>query len=176
MLGDAAIKELEPRFKVYRIICGAMIFGSVSMLGVLLFVKTAPLIDKNLDPVAWVGIGMAACCIPASLLVFPWMRKQMVGELASQVKQKGKEDQGSDSSLLIPAFTKIQSAKIVQYALLQGPAFANILLWFVDHCAFNLIAYGVCLSLQLLMFPMTNSVISQIEDLIAGVENQLDGF
>ena len=99
---------------------------------------------------------------------------RVIGASAARVtadKMKTASSKSFDGQGIKMIVGQVQAANIVRMALLEGAAFLNLVLFFVDKSQIGLIAAGICLLLLVIGFPTGNRMIGWIENYMDQVQD-----
>ena len=112
---------------------------------------------------------MAAICFFVSFLMPTIMRKAAVKQIAASLGTDKTEK--SAEQALKRSWEAFQTSTIVGYALIEGAAFANLMLWFLESSIFSLAMVGISVALMAIMFPVDGRIISAVETMLEDVKN-----
>ena len=96
-----------------------------------------------------------------------FQNRQMIKRLAVQATPKGESDGWLDKVALL-----YQTNLIIRCALIEGPTFFNVLLFFITGSVFNFAMVGLGLVLLFFQFPFFNKFIAKIEWLIDSAKEE----
>jgi cadmium resistance protein CadD (predicted permease) len=166
MMKQPQIEALTPRIKVLQIICGALMLGILVATALVSVVQTKP-INSNLELLPLIGVAAAVMGSMAALFIPVMNRKQAVKRIADEkvVPEKLPER----------LFAMFQTSKIIGFAMLEGPAFLNVMSWFLESSLISLGVVIVILVLMVMGFPGTGRTLNKIEDMIDEHANIQDG-
>ncbi|WP_166820174.1 hypothetical protein [Thalassoroseus pseudoceratinae] len=146
--------NLNQAVLVLQIICASLMFGVVVFGGFTLIQKAGtPAKPPNLTNYA---LAEAIVAIPLTLLI-----PSLLGPLLRSKSQNNpptdtvnNESSTSQQTRIAP----LQIQKIIQYALLEGSAFLNLVAYYIECHPLGLVAVGIILVLMVLIFPTHRSV------------------
>lgn len=163
MLNQQQLEPLNQPIKASKIIFGALPMGVVVATVILYIVKGPPKFNQNLDFMTLIGLAMVIPCFAAALFVPAMTLKTSLGSIGDLDKDKLS---APDASLLLKLFGLFQNSKIVQFALLEGAMFANLMLWFLGGSVYNLIVIPVGLLFMAIAFPTESSILAKLESML----------
>ncbi len=155
MLNSEEIKQIQPTINSTRLICYALIIGVVgAVLAISLAIDWSKLNTNFMSVFMFFAVGSGMMAIPAALIV-----PKLVGDLLTSKlsAEKGK----TSPEELAKVF---QNKTIVQFALLEGPAFINVILLLVETSALMIGMVAILLALMIFLVPSNDSAYSWIEE------------
>lgn len=171
MLKQEQIEVIESDIRIAKIIHLAMVVG-VFFFGVVACAIT-PWEDAHWDVTIMSAIGLFA---GLSMLALSVVAPRIVNATAAKVTADDLKtaDKLSMGEKGIKKFAvQFQSSNIIRMALLEGAAFLNCAIFFIDKSLIALSVAGFCLLVLAIGFPTTNRFISWIENQMEQVQNNM---
>ena len=165
MLKQDQIDSLSTNIRVAQIIAIALTVG-VLVAGCV-FASLVPWGETHTRLTVMAAVGVFFAISSAVLaMVLPRIIEASAARVAAT---EFKHSDGKTLSVqgLKTVAQQFQTTQIMKMAIIEGAAFLNILIFFIDKSQLALIAAGVCVLLLVFSFPTANKFISS-------VENQLD--
>ena len=159
--------ELEPEkvLLTMRIIAGALMMG-VIIFGLIVAMQFngnqpnpgQPQVPQRGIPdlLTYIGAGMALLMILLRFTIPPLVARTLIRQIRRNESTGTRETLGR---LLMAAQTKM----IIEYAMLEGAAFFNLIAVMTEHSMISIGVVIVLLSLMLLNFPTMNKLVNWIE-------------
>jgi hypothetical protein len=167
MLNQQQIGFLKPLMLTLQITCAALILGAVSAAIVLVTVNTNRQFTSDLDLFPVLGIGMGLSCFAAGMVIPLINQRSAARQLAASLPNTHAAGMETlDKQALTRFFNPVQQSTIIQFALFEGPIFANLIFWYIDGSVFNLAVAGAGLALMILLFPFSNRLLQSVERII----------
>lgn len=135
-----------------QVVTAALIVGVVTFSGVALTVNMGQL-RTDLEFMTLFGFGFAILCFLAHLVVPMVMQRVQTSQISPQ--QMHSADDETRCGLLLPIK---KSTHIITCALLEGAAFLNITVFFLEGTVFSLLAAGVMVFCIALRFPTESRI------------------
>ncbi len=156
MLNKQQIELLEPKTKVVQIICVALVLG-VSMFAVVIAVVTNwGGVNRDLSLLTTFGLGMGGLLFLLSIFVPAIIGKGAAKTMLQQIESAGnKPDSDEGLQQLLGVF---QTKTIIRFALLEGGAFLNLIVFFVDHSIISLAVTGGVIVCMMLAIPRNEQI------------------
>lgn len=144
-----------------QIISGAMIMGSIFFLVIVIFLSLGEEFQWSVGVLELVGVVMGLGGLTAGLVVFPMIQSQQIEKLKlgfrEATSKKSRSSEGSDSEVsdseVRALLEKYQSLTIIRFALLEGAAFLNLVVFLMGHGVVALVMAGVVLLAMFAIFP-----------------------
>ena len=162
-------EKIEPHtaLRTMKIIAGALMFGLTSFAFVVGFIWSnggnqpdPPQNQQPFNPMIIVGIFLAATCVVARFIVPAYTARSQVAQI---VRMWEAGSIGSSRELLGRLVIVAQTKLIIEFALLEGPGFFNLIVVMQTH---SMIPVGIVAGLLLLMalnFPTLNKLLNWLE-------------
>lgn len=172
MFNDEQEQLITQSTRTIQIIAFALIMGVVMFSGVIVAAGMAAEEPPETPLISLIGIGFALMCFIAALVVpslmMKGMRKSvMEGKpLNTQQPQYHSEAVGEVGPLLGVFTTK----EIVWRALLEGPAFLNLIAYMLEAQDFSLAIVGALVLTMLVTFPSRDKVERFVRDELRTLE------
>lgn len=157
MLSSKQIEALQPRIKILQIICAALISGIV-VFGVVVAIAGNKELNQSLEVLPLMALGMAVVGGCAALIYPAGFRKAAARRLATTSQ--------SPEHHVAGAFMIYQTSKIIGMALLEGPAFFNLVVWMMEGSVYNVGSAVALAAIMVLGFPTPTSVVRRIETML----------
>jgi MFS family permease len=171
VLNQKQIEWATPGVRTTQIISFALIMG-VLIFGIIVSV-IVPWKDvhSNFTIMAIVGL-FAALSMTAFSAVLPRIISSSAAK-ANANEMRAADTKSFDEQGIKAIVNQVQSTNIVRMAMLEGAAFLNLVLFFVDKSVIGLVVAGICLLLLIIGFPTGNRLIGQIENQLDLVQDHL---
>ena len=165
MLNQEQITLLEPNVKTLQIICFGLIMGVATATLMLCFVVHWE--NANARPtfisVGALGVGLLTLCM--SFVLPGIVSRSATSAAAEQLNAEGSRlDSNQGLKQLASVF---QSKTIVGYALIEGGAFLNLMIFLLDVSLINLGFVIVTVVVMALLVPRGESLYSWVSDQIS---------
>ena len=152
-LSDSEIKFLRPRIKTMQVLIGMLAMGVTFFLCISLFLAGGPKSWDLSQTLPLIGVIFSGMTI-AGWIAFPLLVGLQPIDSSQDIGQAN-----------VAAFMKLQTQSIIRAALVEGGAFLNLVLYFVEGNGFNLLAALIGLFFLLQLFPTESKIVSKIESL-----------
>ena len=169
MLNQQQIELVTPGIRTTQIISFGLIMG-VLFFGIVVSV-IVPWQNVHSNVTILTAVGLFAAL---SMIVMSAVLPRVIGASAARVtadQLKTANSKSFDEQGIKTIVGQVQAANIVRMAMLEGAAFLNLILFFVDKSLIGLIAGGICLLLLMIGFPTGNRMIGWIENFMDQVQD-----
>lgn len=162
---------VAPTTRVLQIITGAMV-TSVFVFGAIAAAMTDWAdVKDGFSFLASIALFVAITMVVVSFILPRLLNSGVADVLAHQLKNKGEKQVGESA---IKKFAgQFQSSHVVRLACIEGAAFLNVVVFFIDKHWISLAVAAFCLFMILLCFPLHGRVIGWIENQVRIVDEQL---
>ncbi len=150
MLSDEQIKRAESKIWMVQIATAAIMSTTVILTPIMLMIVqwetlTGP--AKMLTTIA----GFAAFCL------------YLMSTVISMIFSSKPADHLSDDAAIDSVFGMLSTETLIRFALINGAAFINLLVFMVEPHIASLIAAGIGLLMMLFYFPRKSKMVTLIE-------------
>lgn len=157
-LSEQQITKIQPVARTIQLICLALISGVILFAFVFCVLTDWQAVQSNFDNIfAWIAIGFGSILTGASL-VLPGI---ISNSLVSSAKDMTEDVRFSKLIEIL------QTKTIVQFALLEGGAFACVMMFFISKNLIPLVVAAVLVATMILSFPKMDAATSWIADRLA---------
>lgn len=171
MLSEPQREQLAPAVRTMQIIVGALAFGLLNFMGVVVFVIRPA--DKGPAPdemvLTYVSVGLAAMSVLLSFVVPIALAGQLRKTVGLLPSQTGRSRAIEDANLA-PLLQMHQTLLIIRCAILEGAGFFNLVAHIIERHKITLAAAGVLLFIMMTQFPTRSRVEGWVENELALAE------
>lgn len=166
MLSDAQRDQLKPIARTMQIIVGALCFGVLSFLIVVLAIGAAKPQDQDSEPfLTYLAVGMAVGAVVVSIflpsIILRSPQANTTNLVAGDAGPGGANGRASEN--IGPIAQMYQTQLIIRCAILEGAAFFCLVSYMIEQQMLGLVAAVVLLFVMLANFPTPSRVESWID-------------
>ncbi|MGI9519359.1 MAG: hypothetical protein ACR2NP_20070 [Pirellulaceae bacterium] len=160
---------IRPRIRQAKVVFGAMIAGVIlCMLVVIALVS--PGFDSQFSMLSLIIFGISAL-VGIQALIIP--RVVVVGairQLSPALAKLDPEQKEARDLIITKTMDVWFTAMLIGVAMLEGAAFLNLAVTFIEANAWHLVAAGLFLAMMVVYFPSENRVLAWIEQRLTDLQ------
>lgn len=157
--------------RIAQLINGAMIGGVFVFAGVVAATMSWEEVETGFSFLATIAAGAALVMIVMSFILPAVVRSNVADVQAHELKNRGGKE--ADEPVLKKFGSLFVSSHLVRIAMLEGAAFLNLAVFFVDKRWISLCLVGVLLFGLVVSFPTLGRVFGWVENQVRVVDEQL---
>ncbi len=171
MLNQQQIDSISTEVRTAQIVAFGLMMG-VLIFGVIVCV-IVPWADVHSRVTILTAVGLFAAM---SMIVMSFVLPRVISASAAQAtaaQLRSTDAKAIDERSIKGLAGQFQTTNIIRMAMLEGAAFLNLVLFFVDKSLIELVMAAICLLLLIVGFPSSNRIIGWIENHMDQVQDHV---